>query len=545
MLAINQNKSKLPQPRVPTFDGNPVEYCTFARAFESLIESRTSSGTERLYYLEQYTAGDVKELVRSCHHLAPDEGYAEARGLIEKKFGDEFRIASAYESKALNWPPVKSEDGPALSRFSVYLASCKNAMKGSQYSSKFDQPDNIQKLILKLPYSMRERWRRVVDDIMELQGRPVKFDDLVSFIDREARIATNPDFGQITENSRMDEARSGKGTVQKSLPKSRELSLAARVNTDHGLNPEVDRSINIDTSQHTPSIAPISISCRFCGFNHALEDCRSLRSRPYQERIQFMASKGLCFGCLSDKHVAKDCPQRKSCKFTNCPKKHPTVLHTQPRERSNGETSTGSADNVSGHATQVRNGMVSAGDTSCSVTGAGRPRTAMVIVPVKVKRKGSHTAIITYAFLDRGSSSTFCTESLMKQLGIDGLKTRISLTILERKGSLVDSFLVRDLVMSDLDESNFIALPVLYTRTEIPVTKDDIPTQEDVDLWPHLGGVYFSNVSAEIDLLISSDVPEALDPLEVRNSENGGPYASRTRIAGVPSSGSTGNKLLC
>ena len=55
MLATNQNKSKLPQPRVPTFDGNPVEYRTFARAFESLIESRTSSSTERLYYLEQYT----------------------------------------------------------------------------------------------------------------------------------------------------------------------------------------------------------------------------------------------------------------------------------------------------------------------------------------------------------------------------------------------------------------------------------------------------------------------------------------------------------
>ena len=523
MLAINQNKSKLPQPRVPTFDGNPVEYRTFARAFESLIESRTTSGTERLYYLEQYTAGDVKELVRSCHHLDPDEGYAEARRLIEKKFGHEFRIASAYESKALNWPPVKSEDGSALSRFSVYLASCKNAMKGSQYSSKFDQPDNIQKLILKLPYSMRERWRRVVDDIMELQGRPVKFDDLVSFIDREARIATNPVFVQIAESSKMVEARSCKGTVQKSLPKSRELSLAAQVNTDHSLNTEVDRSTNIDASQHTLSIAPISNSCCFCNFNHALEDCRSLRSRPYQERIQFIASKGLSFGCLSDKHVAKDCLQRKSCKFTSCPKKHPTVLHTQPRERLNGETSTGSADNVSGSASQVRNGMASTDDTLCSITGVGRPRTGMAIVPVKVKRKGSDTAIVTYAFLDSGSSSTFCTESLMKQLGIDGLKTKISLTTLEKKGSLVDSFLVRDLVISDLDENNFIALPVLYTRTEIPVTKDDIPNQEDVDLWPHLGGVYLPNVSAEIGLLIASDVPEALDPLEVKNSEHGGP----------------------
>ena len=155
----------------------------------------------------------------------------------------------------------------------------------------------------------------------------------------------------------------------------------------------------------------------------------------------------------------------------------------------------------------------------------------MAIVPVKIKRKGSDTAIITYVFLDNVSSSTFCTESLMKQLGIEGLKTRSALTTLEKKGSLVDSFLVRDLVISDLVENNFIELPVLYTRTEIPVTKDDFPTQEDVDLRLYLSGVYLPNVSAEIGLLIASDVPEAFDPFEVKNSEHGDPYASRTCIA--------------
>ena len=76
--------------------------------FEGQIESRTQSSTERLYYLEQYTAGDVKELIRSCHHLPPDEGYEEARRLLKRKFGDEYRIASAYEAKALGWPPLKA-----------------------------------------------------------------------------------------------------------------------------------------------------------------------------------------------------------------------------------------------------------------------------------------------------------------------------------------------------------------------------------------------------------------------------------------------------
>ena len=45
-----------------------------------------------------------------------------------------------------------------------------------------------------------------------------------------------------------------------------------------------------------------------------------------------------------------------------------------------------------------------------------------------------------------------------------------------------------------------------------------------------MNSVYLPTVNAEIDLLIANDVPEALDPLEVKNSQHGGPYATRTRL---------------
>ena len=128
MLAHNRYRSKLLEPRVPVFDGNPIEYRGFISAFESLLEARTFSSTDRLYYLEQFTAGDVKELVRSCHYLPPDEGYDQARWVLKKKFGDEHRVASAYETKALNWPNIRPEDGAALNRFSIFVTSCRNAL---------------------------------------------------------------------------------------------------------------------------------------------------------------------------------------------------------------------------------------------------------------------------------------------------------------------------------------------------------------------------------------------------------------------------------
>ena len=83
--------------------------------------------------------------------------------------------------------------------------------------------------------------------------------------------------------------------------------------------------------------------------------------------------------------------------------------------------------------------------------------------------------MITYAFLDSGSSSTFCSETLMRQLGISGAETKISLTTLEKKDSIIDSFIWTGLTISDLDENVFIELPTLYTRPGIPVSKDDIP----------------------------------------------------------------------
>ena len=61
----------------------------------------------------------MKELIESCHHLPPDVGYEEARKLLKKKFGDQYRVASAYESKALAWPPLKVEDCTALNKFAL------------------------------------------------------------------------------------------------------------------------------------------------------------------------------------------------------------------------------------------------------------------------------------------------------------------------------------------------------------------------------------------------------------------------------------------
>ena len=44
----------------------------------------------------------------------------------------------------------------------------------------------------------------------------------------------------------------------------------------------------------------------------------------------------------------------------------------------------------------------------------------MAIFPVKVRKKGCNSSMVTYAFIDSGSNVSFCAENLTHQLGVKG-----------------------------------------------------------------------------------------------------------------------------
>ncbi len=62
----------------------------------------------------------------------------------------------------------------------------------------------------------------------------------------------------------------------------------------------------------------------------------------------------------------------------------------------------------------------------------------------------------------------------------------------------------------------------------MPVHKGNIPRETDLQRWPYLKTVHSPEIEAGIELLIGTNVPKALEPLEVIRSVNDGPYAIRT-----------------
>ena len=140
----------------------------------------------------------------------------------------------------------------------------------------------------------------------------------------------------------------------------------------------------------------------------------------------------------------------------------------------------------------------------CGYTTREGSVTALPIVPVEIRRKGTKKYVETYALLDGGSNSTFCTNFLKSTFRMHWKKRKVKLTTFSPTTEDVTTVILDDLEVFDLDK---------WCRPNIPVSKDEIPIQDDVDRWPYLQGhVFLPNLDSNVEALIGANVPEALQP---------------------------------
>lgn len=504
----------LPRIEMTVFSGDPADYNEFVTAFENIVESKTASSSAKLYYLVQFTSGDVQDLMKGCLTMKSDEGYARARNLLKDKYGQTHKISAAYTERIKAFPPIKAEDNQALQRYAILLESCKNVLKTSDSANN---PDMLKTITEKLPFNLRLKWREIADAITEEQKREITIDDVTSFVDKRARAANHPIFGNLT--SQKHEPRPPTKTNERAKLKPSFTSTKASFAV---------QAKSVDSKPVEEGHK--EITCPMCQNQHYLSRCDEFKGKTVDERLKFVRTKGLCDNCLQAGHMASSCPKGKFCKVDNCniARKHSTFLHPKNIETNKRAVTDVSTDNDGARPKNAQPNSINS-QVVCNSTGAGTIMTGLSIVPVKVKSKENSQCVETYAFLDPGSNTTFCTDKLIKRLGISGEPTELSLTTMNCDNVMKKCQLVA-LDVYDLDETSCVELPTVFSCSKLPVSIDDIPLQSDVDKWPHLNGIQLPTVDAEIDLLIGNDVTKALEPKEVRESKHGGPYAVRTSL---------------
>ena len=511
---LMDQRNRLPEVSIAKFSGNPLEYNLFMRNLDSRIVSRTNDMRERLYFLEQYTTGTPREIVRSCMLLPELTGYEEARRCLDERYGDKYLIAQSYVKQLESWQTIRSDDVKKLDDFTTFLVGCRNAMTSTDSIRELDYPTSLRLIVSKLPVYLQERWAREADNIMRQEGGSVTFGRLVAFIQREYRIKMNPLFGKAVHPDRSkSQLDKKKGKSQSS---KQATSFAAAVTTP--------KTFVSPTAFQAP--------CLFCEFQHPFNACRKFRKSLHKDKMAFLMKHKMCFDCLSVGHVRSECPKKASCEV--CGGFHPTVLH-RPTTKSGSEGASGdsgdsnsvsvSASESVAHSVSV---TTAAAVTSAAIATARPDSSTMPIVPVKVRLMSSDREVFTYAFHDSGSSDTLITKNLMKELRVCGKKSTICLTTLNTDSVLTPCFAVSNLEVCGVNKTSYVPLPTVYTQGSLPVSTEQIPRQEDVDRWPYLSHISLPFVEAGVGILIGGNVPKAMEPWDVVHSVDDGPYAVET-----------------
>lgn len=90
----------------------------------------------------------------------------------------------------------------------------------------------------------------------------------------------------------------------------------------------------------------------------------------------------------------------------------------------------------------------------------------------------------------------------------------------------VESSIVDGLEISGLSGKHYYPLPSVCTQKEMPVSTGNMINERELRKWPHLKDVKIPHLNPDVNLSIGTNASKLMEPWEVINSREDGPYVA-------------------
>ena len=289
----------LPKVEPPVFSGeDPSQFITFQRRFSLLIESRPLSPSAKFQYLIMYTSGVALRIVSSFDQADPEIAFNQAWQQLSYDYGSDLALEQVYVQKLHDWPAMKREDPEGLRELRIFLHSMLNKLNGRIFLERWTSGMEVKKLVMKLPRSMRERYRPSFVEALRTERLSLKhFTDFVTKEERE--LNTPGGLANFMDETSTDLEPRHNFRPPKEGGKNRSLKTRTEIKATH--------------------------VCTFCAQAHILAECSKFAKEPIEKRRNFVKTKELCFACTKPHHRADQCNHPRRCK--RCNRNHPTCMH--------------------------------------------------------------------------------------------------------------------------------------------------------------------------------------------------------------------------
>ena len=458
------------------------------------------SPMQEINYLRTYTEGDPQRLVDNFRQRIQNDPVALLNELwreLESRFGSTAVITESLLKRLKLSADFKEKEYAKLHRFADLCAHVQSQVEQLPGLACLNYPIAIQPIVEQLPRFLQTKWEKEIVDFAERNADAFpKFRNFATLIIRQAKLKNNPN------------------VLARAKPESTAHDTPRRP-TRRALKTGVDEPA-AHTAPRSPEYAKALVSKKsekHCAFHdrdgHELIECKAFSAITLEERTKWIRDADLCFRCLSPGHQAKGCQKKIACSICG-DERHLALLN---REKGDG-------DKVTSKCTSVCNAN---GGLSCGK-----------IVPVDVfEREYPGRSYRVYAILDEQSNSSLISSELADDLGISTPSEPYLLTTCSGTKEMKFGRRAANISIESM-AGNVLNLPTLIECDNIPSNKNEIPTPELAQRFPHLRGIAEHipplDESLEIHLLIGRDAPEILKVREFINGPPGTPWAQRLLV---------------
>ena len=441
------------QCTVKTFSGACTEFQLFICRHNQAVKHITSYETKLAKLLDSLD-GEALRSVAGTAVIGGKDGYYEAMTKLESRFGDRHKVMNALMNELDSAKTIRTPQ-----QIQAFADDLYNARLSFNVMHCLDEltPKFVARVCERLPNYHAQRWRGIAMDHKSRFDEYPEFRVFVDFVQRLAQDVNDPLYGYAVESP------------------TRPVDVCKRAHTV---------SHNMTATLNNGSLH----KCPMCKSVHRLTQCPIFKNEGMESRLDFVNTHNLCYICLLDNHVTKDCLSKRSCDI--CDKSwHNTLLHQ------NSYTAAVVSNNATTHV-------------------------ASILPVVRVRINGRH---VTNALIDSGSSNSFISAKLADMLNLRGTKTMLNMATMNSV-SQKRTFMY-NIVVSDVNDSYRINLSRVYATESIPVPR----VQIDLDQLKHLDGVTPGDPS-DVGLLLGEDCGSMLLPLETRVGRSDEPYAARISL---------------
>ena len=299
LLTVSR-KDPLPEWKLSTFDGNPLQWHEWYGQFKSAVDQAAITDEVKMTYLKTLVSGKAKIAIEGFAYSGAL--YRDALKALERKFGQPQAVVTAHLEKLSNYHAVNIHNSESIINYACAISSLIAVFQSLKYDADLFSSALLNQAVQKLPPNLKESWS--LHTVKKGWLRPSLL-DFNFWLQEKAEAHDRMQFGSATK------------------PKGEPNSTTTKVKT-------ATKTFASASESTTPSPGTNEL-CPVCKGKHPLFRCKVFREKTHNQRAKIVADNKLCFSCFGKGHNARNCSRARTCGKDNCKLTHNSLLHGADR----------------------------------------------------------------------------------------------------------------------------------------------------------------------------------------------------------------------